>query len=41
MREVYVKWLSEVKKMLPNEVVTRQVNLVNLLTGIFLAKVFT
>ena len=41
MGELYIKWLEQVKKMLPREPKTRQVNLVHLLMGIFLAKAFT
>ena len=41
MGELYTKWLGKVKKMLPREPETRQVNLVHLLVGIFLAKAST
>ena len=39
MREVYNRWLSRVREMLPQESETRRVNLVNLLVGIFLVEV--
>ncbi len=40
MREVYNKWLKQVREILPAEPDTRQVNLVNLLVGIFLAEAY-
>ena len=41
MSKLYSKWLEQVRKMLPTEPKTRQVNLVHLLAGIFLAKAST